>query len=97
MFFFERNDKMKTIIRKEINKLEKYFNEKDIKESWYYEVLQKMVNENTKTCLPVQNNTIKDFNIEKMKQELIEYALTLNNCNLINKLVYFISQLFCRE
>ncbi len=85
---------MKKIVIEEINKLEKHFNQNDIKDSWYYSALQKVVNGNAEAHLPIYQNTTKEFNIEKMKHELIKYACTLENNNLIEKLLYFIENNF---
>ena len=70
--FLERNDKMKTIVMKEINKLEKHFDEKDIKESWYYAVLQKMVNENNNNLF---NNRFRIISSRKIDGFLTRFII----------------------
>ena len=85
---------MKTIVTKEIDKLEKHFNQDDIKDSWYYSALQKIVNGKNELHLPICQSTTKEFNIDKMKHDLIKYTCTLENNNLIEKVLHFIENNF---
>ena len=83
---------MKHLAKAEISKLEKGFNETNIKESWYYEALQRIVNNSKNTNLPILQNSTKDLSIDKMKHELIRYAHTLGDNKLINSIVDFIEK-----
>jgi len=82
-------------VKNELEKLEKYFNHKELNDSWYYAVLQQSYNNLNHTTKSSQRNMIK-FNVERTpltESELVKESIKLVEPNLLPEWLTFV--LYC--